>query len=89
MENKLPHIKPPKDDWNPMAESGYWEEYEITEDEIKKYLWLKTLKHYIEHTRDSIRINKDKTQVYVYNSWGDSALFNIETGKIIECGLGF
>lgn len=88
MNNKLPHLKPRKDNWTPSINT-IWDDYEITEEEITKHSWLKKLKHSIEHTGDKIEINKDKTLLNVYNSFGDETLFDMKTGKIIDYSLGF
>lgn len=86
MENKLPHIKPLKD-WNPMVNTRKY--YDVTEEEFQKYPWLEKFKRRIENTGEEIKMNKDKTKIYIFNSFGDETEFDIETGKIINYGLGF
>ena len=85
MENKLPHIKPLKD-WDPMVNTKY---HDVTEKEFQKYHWLENIKHKIENRGEKIKMNKDKTKVYIFNSFGDETEFDIETGKVIGYSLGF
>lgn len=85
MKNKLPHIKP-ESDLNPMVNTKY---YNVTEKEFQKYHWLENIKHRIENVGEEIKMNKDKTQVYIFNSFGDETKFDIETGKVIGYSLGF
>jgi hypothetical protein len=86
MNNRL-HLTKPKKELATIDKN--WEDYKITEEEIKKHSWLKTLKLNLERTGDEIKINKDKTLLNVYNSWGDETIFDIETGKIVDSCLGF
>ena len=86
MENKLPHIKP-IDNWNPMVNTRKY--YDVTEEEFQKYPWLEKIKRRIENTGEEIKMNKDKTQVYIFNGFGDETVFDIKTGKVIDYSLGF
>lgn len=36
-----------------------------------------------------IKINKDKTQLYMYNAVGDQYIYDLKTNKIICWALGF
>jgi len=85
MKTKLPHIKLLKD-WNSKTNQEY---YEITVADLQKHPYLEKIQYMIENTGDSVKINKDKTRILICNNFGDETVFDIETGKIVDYGLGF
>ena len=90
MSSKL-FIAPPPENYNPILKEGErtWWDYNITEEEIQKHPWLEKIKHIIENTGWSVKINKDKTQLCIYNSFGDEQYFDIKIGKMIDYAMGF
>lgn len=86
MENRLPHVKP-IDNWNSMVNTRKY--YDVTEEEFQKYPWLEKFKRRIENTGEEMYTDENKTKIYIFNGFGDEAVFDIKTGKVIEYSFGF
>ena len=78
MENNLIHI-----------DDNEWYDYVLTEEHSKKSPLLRNVKSSLEKTKFNIKINKDKTQLHIFNSFGDEAIFDLKNEKIISLSLGF
>ena len=61
-----------------------WYPYDVTENE--ENVPANILKMSPEFM---ININKDKTQLYIYNSYGDQYIYDLKTNKITCEALGF
>ena len=78
MENNLIHI-----------DDNEWYDYVLTEEDSKKSPLLRNIKMTNEKNKDVIKINKDKTQLHIFNSFGDEAIFDLKNEKIVSLSLGF
>lgn len=75
--------------YEPKLGDNEWEDYVFTEEDSKKSPLLRNVKSSIEKNKDIVKINKDKTQLLIYNSFGDEAIFDLKNEKIVSLSFGF
>ena len=88
MEINLTHIDE-SEKYQPKYNDNEWNDYVLTEEDSKKSPLLRNIKMTNEKNKDVIKINKDKTQLHIYNSFGDDVIFDLKNEKIISFSLGF
>ena len=83
--NKLPYITTPKK-FNLFKRNRYWNNYDITDDDILNDHNLKRFKDYpgFHH----IMINKSKTILRIEDSFGSGLIYDLKNKKIIEQYFG-
>lgn len=74
---------------NTKSNSNEWENYVLTEEDVKKSPLLRNINNSIEKTKDVVEINKDKTKLRISNSFGDEVIYDLINEKIISMSLGF
>ena len=74
---------------NTKSNSNEWENYILTEEDVKKSPLLRNINNSIEKTKDVVEINKDKTKLRISNSFGDEVIYDLVNEKIISMSLGF
>lgn len=88
MEINLIHIDE-FENYQPKYSDNEWYDYVLTEEDSKKSPLLRNIKMTNEKNKNVIKINKDKTQLHIYNSFGDDVIFDLKNEKIISFSLGF
>lgn len=76
-------IKKTNKDWSPTYEEN-WRTYDVNVDEENIPDNIKKMS-----PEFTIQINKDKTQLRMYNSFGDELICDLKTGETISWALGF
>ena len=77
------------DERNTKSNSNEWENYVLTEEDVKKSPLLRNINNSIEKTKNVVEINKDKTKLRISNSFGDEVIYDLMNEKIISMSLGF
>ena len=83
--NKLPHLTIPKN-FNLFKRNRYWNNYDITDNDILNDHNLKNFKNSIEFHH--IMINKSKTILRIEDSFGSGLMYDLKNKKIIEQYFG-
>lgn len=83
--NKLPHITILKN-FNLFKRNRYWNNYDITDDDILNDHNLKNFKKSIGFC--CVMINKSRTKLRIEDSFGSGLIYDLKNKKIIEQYFG-